>query len=84
MESFYRWEGETRKSKECFISGKITFPLGKARGSYQADYLTSADQEIPDCSKIPLLEEAEAAVRLDSNVSWWGLLASDSGAYCSF
>lgn len=44
---------------------QVKLPSLPGRGSYQADYLTSADREIPDCFKIPLLEEAEAAVRLD-------------------
>ena len=34
-------------SKECIVSGKVTFLWGKAVVS-QADYLISADQVIPD------------------------------------
>lgn len=34
-------------SKECTVSGKATFPWGKA-GVYQAGYLMSADRVILD------------------------------------
>ena len=49
MEGFYRQkEGETRKLKKVDYFWQSYLPLGEGRGSYQADYLTRADQEIPD------------------------------------
>lgn len=59
MEGFYRQKARgTRKLKVDYL-GEIYPFLEKGRGeSYQADCLTSADQEI----KISLLGEAETTV----------------------
>lgn len=56
----------------------------EGRGLYQADYLRSIDREIPDWVKIPLLGEAETAIRLVSFglVTW--LNKSDSNLAGSF
>ena len=47
----------------------MTYSLKGRQGSYQADCLTSAAQDIPDWFKISLLEEAETAIRLD--IKFW-------------
>ena len=50
MEDFYRQKEAGQgsySSKELIVSGQVTFLWGMA-GVYQADYLTSTDQVIPD------------------------------------
>ena len=89
MENFYRQKEAGQgiySSKNQIVSGKVTFLLGKA-GVYQADYLTSTDQVIPEQDlesviwfKITFLGEAKTAVRLGMK-SWFadvGLGTSDS------
>ena len=42
-------------TKKCIVYCKVTFLIGMA-GVYEADYISNADQAIPDWSKIPFLE----------------------------
>lgn len=60
MEGFLSTEGGNEQLRVDFRQGHL---LGED-GSYQAAYPTNIDQEIPDRIKIPLLGEAEPAVRL--------------------
>lgn len=62
------------------VSGQVIFFGGKGRqGSYHADYLTAANQEISDCSTVTFLGEIETVIRswfdvVGANDSIWGLL----------
>lgn len=60
MGGFLSREGGNEKPRVDFRQGHLL----REDGSYQADYPTNIDQEIPDWIKIPLLGEAEPAVRL--------------------
>lgn len=66
--------GGTRKLKEWimdyFRQGHL--PLGESRAFHEADDLVLTREFQTHRFKIPLLERAEIAIRLDIG-SWWGL-----------
>lgn len=86
MDSFYGKKDGARKllvkEKKEIVSGKVTFLRWNTRRSYKvddliykvADYLTAADQKIPEQLVNIFLGETATAVRL-SIKPWFGDLA---------
>lgn len=79
MEDFYR------QNKERIMKEQITSSsFGRWKWVYVADYLTGADQNIPDCPvKIILLEKIETVIMLGIK-SWFNDVGLAQVTYLGF